>query len=203
MVFLQSSCPLSKCSDKQTFSWNAFWFDPNMWMSDECLWCHSSISNDCTCTIPMSPYMLCLILQIFGFCFVLHICFCFVMCEKAKSCDLLLIQTEKLQPNRDTVFFRDGVRRIDFVLSYVDDKDERKQVSLSQKWQVFHFHFWPLSILQRHKWLTVMQLTWLHNLFPGGERGDFMITHDIWDVKQLLKSAELKFYVVTAWRKVY
>ncbi|KAM4593137.1 anoctamin-5b isoform 1-T1 [Odontesthes bonariensis] len=36
-------------------------------------------------------------------------------------------ETEKLQPNRDTVFFRDGVRRIDFVLSYVDDKDERKQ----------------------------------------------------------------------------
>uniref|UniRef100_A0A8D3D6P0 Anoctamin n=1 Tax=Scophthalmus maximus TaxID=52904 RepID=A0A8D3D6P0_SCOMX len=33
-----------------------------------------------------------------------------------------------LQPNKDTVFFRDGVRRIDFVLSYVDDKDgEKKQ----------------------------------------------------------------------------
>uniref|UniRef100_A0A671V8A0 Anoctamin n=1 Tax=Sparus aurata TaxID=8175 RepID=A0A671V8A0_SPAAU len=37
-------------------------------------------------------------------------------------------ETDKLQPNRDTVFFRDGVRRIDFVLSYVDDKDgEKKQ----------------------------------------------------------------------------
>ncbi|XP_061598260.1 anoctamin-5b isoform X2 [Cololabis saira] len=37
-------------------------------------------------------------------------------------------KTDKLQPNRDTVFFRDGLRRIDFVLSYVDDnKDERKQ----------------------------------------------------------------------------
>ncbi|XP_061743631.1 anoctamin-5b isoform X1 [Nerophis ophidion] len=37
-------------------------------------------------------------------------------------------ETEKLQPNKDTVFFRDGVRRIDFVLSYVDDKDgEKKQ----------------------------------------------------------------------------
>ncbi|XP_032364286.1 anoctamin-5b isoform X1 [Etheostoma spectabile] len=37
-------------------------------------------------------------------------------------------ETEKLQPNTDTVFFRDGVRRIDFVLSYVDDKDgEKKQ----------------------------------------------------------------------------
>uniref|UniRef100_A0A7N6C359 Anoctamin n=1 Tax=Anabas testudineus TaxID=64144 RepID=A0A7N6C359_ANATE len=33
-----------------------------------------------------------------------------------------------LQPNKDTVFFRDGVRRIDFVLSYVDEKDgEKKQ----------------------------------------------------------------------------
>ncbi|KAM8876506.1 LOW QUALITY PROTEIN: anoctamin-5-like [Synchiropus picturatus] len=37
-------------------------------------------------------------------------------------------ETEILQPSKDTVFFRDGVRRIDFVLSYVDDKDgEKKQ----------------------------------------------------------------------------
>ncbi|CAN9507134.1 unnamed protein product [Ophioblennius macclurei] len=37
-------------------------------------------------------------------------------------------ETDKLQTSRDTVFFRDGVRRIDFVLSYVDDKDgEKKQ----------------------------------------------------------------------------
>ncbi|XP_029950344.1 anoctamin-5-like isoform X2 [Salarias fasciatus] len=37
-------------------------------------------------------------------------------------------ETDKLHTNRDTVFFRDGVRRIDFVLSYVDDKDgEKKQ----------------------------------------------------------------------------
>ncbi|XP_026234344.1 anoctamin-5b isoform X1 [Anabas testudineus] len=37
-------------------------------------------------------------------------------------------ETDKLQPNKDTVFFRDGVRRIDFVLSYVDEKDgEKKQ----------------------------------------------------------------------------
>lgn len=44
-------------------------------------------------------------------------------------CRLLLSQTDNLQPNADTVFFRDGVRRIDFVLAYVDDKDvEKKQV---------------------------------------------------------------------------
>ncbi|CAK6979641.1 anoctamin-5b [Scomber scombrus] len=37
-------------------------------------------------------------------------------------------ESDKLQPNRDTVFFKDGKRRIDFVLSYVDDKDgEKKQ----------------------------------------------------------------------------
>uniref|UniRef100_A0AAQ4S0B6 Anoctamin n=1 Tax=Gasterosteus aculeatus aculeatus TaxID=481459 RepID=A0AAQ4S0B6_GASAC len=37
-------------------------------------------------------------------------------------------ETKKLQQNTDTVFFRDGVRRVDFVLSYVDDKDgEKKQ----------------------------------------------------------------------------
>jgi len=42
------------------------------------------------------------------------------------------LQTEKLQRNKDTVFFKDGVRRIDFVLSYVDDKDgEKKKVSVS------------------------------------------------------------------------
>uniref|UniRef100_A0A3B4VB61 Anoctamin n=1 Tax=Seriola dumerili TaxID=41447 RepID=A0A3B4VB61_SERDU len=35
---------------------------------------------------------------------------------------------DKQQQSKDSVFFRDGVRRIDFVLSYVDDKDgERKQ----------------------------------------------------------------------------
>ncbi|XP_028999538.1 anoctamin-5b isoform X2 [Betta splendens] len=37
-------------------------------------------------------------------------------------------ETERLRPSTDTVFFRDGVRRIDFVLSYVEDKDgEKKQ----------------------------------------------------------------------------
>lgn len=53
-------------------------------------------------------------------------------CDKAQRvalCLLVLIQTDKLQANRDTVFFRDGARRIDFVLSYIDDKDgEKKQV---------------------------------------------------------------------------
>ncbi|XP_060891520.1 anoctamin-5 isoform X3 [Labrus mixtus] len=35
---------------------------------------------------------------------------------------------DKQQQSKDSVFFRDGLRRIDFVLSYVDDKDgERKQ----------------------------------------------------------------------------
>uniref|UniRef100_A0A665V487 Anoctamin n=1 Tax=Echeneis naucrates TaxID=173247 RepID=A0A665V487_ECHNA len=35
---------------------------------------------------------------------------------------------DKQQQSKDSVFFRDGVRRIDFVLSYIDDKDgERKQ----------------------------------------------------------------------------
>uniref|UniRef100_A0A7N8Y6S1 Anoctamin n=1 Tax=Mastacembelus armatus TaxID=205130 RepID=A0A7N8Y6S1_9TELE len=35
---------------------------------------------------------------------------------------------DKQQHSKDSVFFRDGVRRIDFVLSYVDDKDcEKKQ----------------------------------------------------------------------------
>lgn len=66
--------------------------------------------------------------------------FHFPLCQKNKSvilCLLFLLQMDKLQPNSDTVFFRDGVRRIDFVLSYVDDKDgEKKQVSVAGKWQV-------------------------------------------------------------------
>ncbi|MEQ2202087.1 Anoctamin-5, partial [Xenoophorus captivus] len=34
----------------------------------------------------------------------------------------------KQKLSKDSVFFRDGARRIDFVLSYVDDKDcEKKQ----------------------------------------------------------------------------
>lgn len=60
--------------------------------------------------------------------------FGFPACVKAKSSTLwlFLLQTDKLDPSRDTVFFRDGVRRIDFVLSYVDDKDgEKKQVSVT------------------------------------------------------------------------
>lgn len=60
-------------------------------------------------------------------------------CFKAKSSTLwlFLLQTDKLDPSRDTVFFRDGVRRIDFVLSYVDDKDgEKKQVSVTEKGQI-------------------------------------------------------------------
>lgn len=65
--------------------------------------------------------------------------FGFPACFKAKSSTLwlFLLQTDKLDPSRDTVFFRDGVRRIDFVLSYVDDKDgEKKQVSVTEKGQI-------------------------------------------------------------------
>lgn len=52
-------------------------------------------------------------------------------------CLLLLPQTDDPPPsNSDTVFFRDGVRRIDFVLAYVDDKDvEKRQVR--HKWRPF------------------------------------------------------------------
>uniref|UniRef100_A0A667ZJB4 Anoctamin n=1 Tax=Myripristis murdjan TaxID=586833 RepID=A0A667ZJB4_9TELE len=56
-----------------------------------------------------------------------------------KTCSLLYVhvvisgpsvspQIDKSQQSKDSVFFRDGVRRVDFVLSYIDDKDgERKQ----------------------------------------------------------------------------
>ncbi|XP_015256566.1 PREDICTED: anoctamin-5-like, partial [Cyprinodon variegatus] len=37
-------------------------------------------------------------------------------------------EIDKQKLSKDSVFFRDGVRRIDFILSYVDDKDcEKKQ----------------------------------------------------------------------------
>ncbi|XP_037539484.1 anoctamin-5 [Nematolebias whitei] len=35
---------------------------------------------------------------------------------------------DKQQQSKDSVFFRDGVRRIDFVLSYVDDKDDERKL---------------------------------------------------------------------------
>uniref|UniRef100_A0A3B3X1S1 Anoctamin n=1 Tax=Poecilia mexicana TaxID=48701 RepID=A0A3B3X1S1_9TELE len=62
-------------------------------------------------------------------------CFCFADDSSGNGVNALCeggplpahSEVKRLQPNRDTVFFRDGVRRIDFVLSYVDDKDERKQ----------------------------------------------------------------------------
>lgn len=41
----------------------------------------------------------------------------------------VFVQVDKQQQSKDSVYFRDGVRRIDFVLSYIDDKDgEKKQV---------------------------------------------------------------------------
>ncbi|KAI4872191.1 hypothetical protein NFI96_031019 [Prochilodus magdalenae] len=36
-------------------------------------------------------------------------------------------RVDKQQQSKDSVYFRDGKRRIDFVLSYVEDRDERKQ----------------------------------------------------------------------------
>lgn len=47
---------------------------------------------------------------------------------------LYLLQIDKRHQSKDSIFFRDGVRRIDFVLSYVDDLNkewEKKLVSLS------------------------------------------------------------------------
>lgn len=81
---------------------------------------------------------------------------------------LFLLQTDKLQPNNDTVFFRDGVRRIDFVLSYVDDKDgEKKQVSVTgsdMSPSVDYSAFYSAAT----QWLTVMLLM-LHNSYPEQE----------------------------------
>lgn len=59
----------------------------------------------------------------------------FVFC-RSNPLSLSSLQSDKLNQNKDTVFFRDGVRRIDFVLSYVDDKDgEKKQVSRRPHYQ--------------------------------------------------------------------
>uniref|UniRef100_A0A3Q3BGL7 Anoctamin n=1 Tax=Kryptolebias marmoratus TaxID=37003 RepID=A0A3Q3BGL7_KRYMA len=45
---------------------------------------------------------------------------------------------DKQQQSKDSVFFRDGVRRIDYVLSYVDDKDgDKKQ---KEKREVYEFN---------------------------------------------------------------
>src|SRR4029434_7362235 len=50
-------------------------------------------------------------------------------------CVCVCVQVDKQQQSKDSVFFRDAVRRIDFVVSYVDDKDkdgEKKQVSYAR-----------------------------------------------------------------------
>ncbi|XP_076854660.1 anoctamin-5b isoform X2 [Brachyhypopomus gauderio] len=41
----------------------------------------------------------------------------------------------KLKQNKDSVYFRDGVRRIDFVLSYVDDKDGDKKAERRKEFE--------------------------------------------------------------------
>ncbi|RXN05125.1 anoctamin-5-like isoform X1 [Labeo rohita] len=44
-------------------------------------------------------------------------------------------EIDKFGQNRDSVFFRDGVRRIDFVLSYVDDKDGDKKAERRREFE--------------------------------------------------------------------
>lgn len=48
--------------------------------------------------------------------------------DKCNEC-LCILQVDKEQQSKDSVYFKDGVRRVDFVLSYVEDKDEKKPVS--------------------------------------------------------------------------
>ncbi|XP_065123963.1 anoctamin-5b isoform X1 [Paramisgurnus dabryanus] len=44
-------------------------------------------------------------------------------------------EIDKFEQNRDSVYFRDGVRRIDFVLSYVDDKDGDKKAERRREFE--------------------------------------------------------------------
>uniref|UniRef100_A0A8C1EQG5 Anoctamin n=1 Tax=Cyprinus carpio carpio TaxID=630221 RepID=A0A8C1EQG5_CYPCA len=44
-------------------------------------------------------------------------------------------EIDKFGQNRDSVFFRDGVRRIDFVLSYIDDKDGDKKAERRREFE--------------------------------------------------------------------
>lgn len=139
------------------------------------------------------------------------ICFCLYLsrvdvclasqCFKAKSSTLwlFLLQTDKLDPSRDTVFFRDGVRRIDFVLSYVDDKDgEKKQVSVTEK---PNCHYLPT---QRFKMLAdniIMQFltgTGIHAVKRKWESTPFLWTYDIckWKPRLLIMWAIL-------WAKIW
>jgi len=63
--------------------------------------------------------------------------FCYIL-DQQQYLVLLIIclylpQIDKRHESKDSIFFRDGVRRIDFVLSYVDDLNkewEKKLVSL-------------------------------------------------------------------------
>ncbi|XP_067297081.1 anoctamin-5b isoform X4 [Pseudorasbora parva] len=44
-------------------------------------------------------------------------------------------ERDKFEQNRDSVYFKDGVRRIDFVLSYVDDKDGDKKAERRREFE--------------------------------------------------------------------
>lgn len=41
--------------------------------------------------------------------------------KTGKLCHFCLLQFKKDEQSKDSIFFRDGIRQIDFVLSYVDD----------------------------------------------------------------------------------
>uniref|UniRef100_A0A8C1W4D1 Anoctamin n=1 Tax=Cyprinus carpio TaxID=7962 RepID=A0A8C1W4D1_CYPCA len=59
---------------------------------------------------------------------IVHVCGrMLVLFKMSKTTDCYEL-VDKQQQSKDSVYFRDGVRRIDFVLSYIDDKDgEKKQ----------------------------------------------------------------------------
>lgn len=98
------------------------------------------------------------------------------MCLFFNEVFLSPLQTQKLQPNKDTVFFRDGLRRIDFVLSYVDDKDgEKKQVSVTERRQVAFSS--RLSLLQNvPDTYTSHTGTGIHGVLERDEDAEHMTT---------------------------
>lgn len=87
-------------------------------------------------------------------------------------------QTDDLQSsNSDTVFFRDGIRRIDFVLAYVDDKDvEKRQVrdkcrAFAQKKCSRQRLWWPRACRRWFVRHTNVLPVFLLLFFSGEEEG--------------------------------
>uniref|UniRef100_A0A3B4E1W8 Anoctamin n=1 Tax=Pygocentrus nattereri TaxID=42514 RepID=A0A3B4E1W8_PYGNA len=77
-------------------------------------------------------------------------------------------ETDKLEQSKDSVYFQDGVRRIDFVLSYVDDKDgDKKAESDDRKTYYLKIHA-PWEVLATYADVLKIKVPFKPSDIPKG-----------------------------------